>query len=199
MQARSPGSSWEFHRPHQKQHQVPCIQLHPVREIHGWCRKTRNSFSSNFFMHQCSCKEGLFFCHQINHLCHSDIVFLFFVLKLSRSFPCTEKSHFLLTTHSWHLSFRETWSSWNTRIYIWFYRRNILPEMNDAYLRSCRRGNDSLCPIFRLGDVVRETGEKFSVMAVEVGLPVGRFSAGKAFCYHCNPVYSLSPAMAVTR
>lgn len=71
--------------------------------------------------------------------------------------------------------------------------------MNDAYLRSCQRGNDSLCPIFRLGDVVRETGEKFSVMAVEVGLPVGRFSAGKAFCYHCNPVHSLSPAMAVTR
>lgn len=40
--------------------------------------------------------------------------------------------------------------------------------MNDAYLRSCQRGNDSLCPIFRLGDVVREAGEKFSEMAVEV-------------------------------
>lgn len=40
--------------------------------------------------------------------------------------------------------------------------------MNDAYLRSCHRGNDSLCPIFRLGDIVQEAGEKFSEMAVEV-------------------------------
>lgn len=40
--------------------------------------------------------------------------------------------------------------------------------MTDAYLRSCHRGNDSLCPIFRLGDIVREAGEKFSDMAVEV-------------------------------
>ncbi|XP_040011953.1 P2X purinoceptor 7 isoform X2 [Xiphias gladius] len=51
-----------------------------------------------------------------------------------------------------------------------FIRRNILPEMNDAYLRSCQRGNDSLCPIFRLGDVVREAGERFSEMAVEGGV-----------------------------
>ncbi|XP_072243330.1 P2X purinoceptor 7 [Leuresthes tenuis] len=51
-----------------------------------------------------------------------------------------------------------------------FIRRNILPQMNDAYLRSCHRGNDPLCPIFRLGDVVREAGEKFSAMAVEGGV-----------------------------
>ncbi|KAM9857917.1 P2X purinoceptor 7 [Aulostomus maculatus] len=51
-----------------------------------------------------------------------------------------------------------------------FIRRNILPEMNDAYLRNCQRGNDSLCPIFRLGDMVREAGEHFSQMAVEGGV-----------------------------
>ncbi|TDH13211.1 hypothetical protein EPR50_G00055240 [Perca flavescens] len=51
-----------------------------------------------------------------------------------------------------------------------FIRRNILPEMNDAYLRSCQRGKDSLCPIFRLGDVVREAGENFTEMAVEGGV-----------------------------
>ncbi|XP_045891147.1 P2X purinoceptor 7 isoform X2 [Micropterus dolomieu] len=43
-----------------------------------------------------------------------------------------------------------------------YIRRNILPQMNDAYLRSCHRGNDSLCPIFKLGDIIREAGEKFS-------------------------------------
>ncbi|XP_010792727.1 P2X purinoceptor 4-like [Notothenia coriiceps] len=51
-----------------------------------------------------------------------------------------------------------------------YIRRNILPNMNDAYLRSCQRGGDPLCPIFRLGDVVREAGEKFSEMAVELGI-----------------------------
>lgn len=47
--------------------------------------------------------------------------------------------------------------------------------MNGAYLSSCQRVNDSLCPIFRLGDIVREAGEKFSEMAVEVGLHVQMF------------------------
>uniref|UniRef100_A0A3Q2R0N7 P2X purinoceptor 7 n=1 Tax=Fundulus heteroclitus TaxID=8078 RepID=A0A3Q2R0N7_FUNHE len=51
-----------------------------------------------------------------------------------------------------------------------FISRNILPQMNDAYLRSCHRGNDSLCPIFRLGDIVREAGENFAAMAVEGGV-----------------------------
>uniref|UniRef100_A0A8D3B044 P2X purinoceptor n=1 Tax=Scophthalmus maximus TaxID=52904 RepID=A0A8D3B044_SCOMX len=51
-----------------------------------------------------------------------------------------------------------------------FIRRNILPEMNAAYLSSCQRGTDSLCPIFRLGDVVKEAGETFSDMAVEGGV-----------------------------
>ncbi|XP_036954783.1 P2X purinoceptor 7 isoform X1 [Acanthopagrus latus] len=51
-----------------------------------------------------------------------------------------------------------------------FIRRNILPTMNGAYLSSCQRVNDSLCPIFRLGDIVRDAGEKFSEMAVEGGV-----------------------------
>ncbi|XP_074495608.1 P2X purinoceptor 7 isoform X2 [Sebastes fasciatus] len=51
-----------------------------------------------------------------------------------------------------------------------YSRRNILPVMNDKYLKSCQRGKDSLCPIFRLGDIVRDAGEKFSEMAVEGGV-----------------------------
>ncbi|XP_034027136.1 P2X purinoceptor 7 [Thalassophryne amazonica] len=51
-----------------------------------------------------------------------------------------------------------------------YIRRNILPEMNEAYLKSCQRVNDSLCPIFRLGDVVRAAGENFSEMALEGGV-----------------------------
>ncbi|XP_051924924.1 P2X purinoceptor 7 isoform X3 [Hippocampus zosterae] len=51
-----------------------------------------------------------------------------------------------------------------------FIRRNILPEMTESYLRKCRRANDSLCPIFMLGDVVNRAGENFSTMAVEGGV-----------------------------
>uniref|UniRef100_A0AAX7VVE1 P2X purinoceptor n=1 Tax=Astatotilapia calliptera TaxID=8154 RepID=A0AAX7VVE1_ASTCA len=58
----------------------------------------------------------------------------------------------------------------NIRFPAFNYIRNILPEMNDAYLRNCHRGNDSLCPIFRLGDIVREAGERFSEMSVEGGV-----------------------------
>uniref|UniRef100_A0A674PPF2 P2X purinoceptor n=1 Tax=Takifugu rubripes TaxID=31033 RepID=A0A674PPF2_TAKRU len=48
-----------------------------------------------------------------------------------------------------------------------YTRRNILPKMSDTYLKNCHRKNDSLCPIFRLGDMVREAGENFQEMAVE--------------------------------
>lgn len=40
--------------------------------------------------------------------------------------------------------------------------------MRDTYLKSCHRVNDSLCPIFRLGDMVREAGENFHEIGVEV-------------------------------
>lgn len=56
--------------------------------------------------------------------------------------------------------------------------RNIFPYMSAAYLKTCHRGNDSLCPIFRLGDVVREAGENFHEMAVEVRSPDLTFSPG---------------------
>nr|XP_057926193.1 P2X purinoceptor 7 [Doryrhamphus excisus] len=72
-------------------------------------------------------------------------------------------------------------------------RRNILPLMNDSYLRSCRRANDSLCPIFRLGDVVREAGENFSRMAVEggvIGIQIKWDCNLDYLTRHCLPRYS---------
>uniref|UniRef100_A0A3Q2DN98 P2X purinoceptor n=2 Tax=Cyprinodon variegatus TaxID=28743 RepID=A0A3Q2DN98_CYPVA len=74
-----------------------------------------------------------------------------------------------------------------------FIRRNILPQMNDAYLRSCHRGNDSLCPIFRLGDMVREAGEKFSDMAVEggvIGIQIKWDCNLDRLMQRCLPTYS---------
>uniref|UniRef100_A0A8C2XAJ4 P2X purinoceptor n=1 Tax=Cyclopterus lumpus TaxID=8103 RepID=A0A8C2XAJ4_CYCLU len=74
-----------------------------------------------------------------------------------------------------------------------FIRRNILPDMNDGYLRSCRRDQDPLCPIFRLGDVVREAGEKFSEMAVEggvIGILIEWDCNLDRFMQRCLPRYS---------
>ncbi|XP_033829104.1 P2X purinoceptor 7 [Periophthalmus magnuspinnatus] len=51
-----------------------------------------------------------------------------------------------------------------------YIRRNILPWMSESYLRSCERKLDPLCPIFRLGDMVREAGENFHELAVEGGV-----------------------------
>ncbi|KAM9360252.1 P2X purinoceptor 7 [Symphorus nematophorus] len=74
-----------------------------------------------------------------------------------------------------------------------FIRRNILPGMNNAYLKSCHRGNDSLCPIFRLGDMVREAGEKFSEMAIEggvIGILIKWDCNLDRLMQHCLPRYS---------
>lgn len=74
-----------------------------------------------------------------------------------------------------------------------FIRRNILPGMTDSYLKSCHRGNDPLCPIFKLGDVVRDAGEKFSEMAVEggvIGIQIKWDCNLDPLMLHCLPRYS---------
>ncbi|XP_041854843.1 P2X purinoceptor 7 isoform X2 [Melanotaenia boesemani] len=74
-----------------------------------------------------------------------------------------------------------------------FIRRNLLPHMNDAYLRSCQRASDPLCPIFRLGDMVREAGETFSNMAVEggvIGILIEWDCNLDRLMHRCRPKYS---------
>ncbi|XP_072288792.1 P2X purinoceptor 7 [Eucyclogobius newberryi] len=51
-----------------------------------------------------------------------------------------------------------------------YIRRNILPWMNESYLQTCAHRHDALCPIFRLGDIVKEAGENFHQLAVEGGV-----------------------------
>uniref|UniRef100_H3DH48 P2X purinoceptor n=1 Tax=Tetraodon nigroviridis TaxID=99883 RepID=H3DH48_TETNG len=74
-----------------------------------------------------------------------------------------------------------------------YTRRNILPEMSATYLKSCQRVNDSLCPIFRLGDMVREAGESFRDMAVEggvIGIQIKWDCNLDLLRRHCLPRYS---------
>ncbi|XP_070535260.1 P2X purinoceptor 4a-like [Ptychodera flava] len=53
-----------------------------------------------------------------------------------------------------------------------FYKRNILESSNEAFLKECiynsRDPDLQFCPKFRLGDIVKETGEDFEKMALEV-------------------------------
>lgn len=74
-----------------------------------------------------------------------------------------------------------------------FTRRNILPMMNDSYLKSCQRTSDSLCPIFRLGDIIRQAGESFADMAVEggvIGIQIKWDCNLDYLTEHCRPRYS---------
>lgn len=74
-----------------------------------------------------------------------------------------------------------------------YIRRNILPSMTDAYLKSCDRKRDPLCPIFRLGDMVRAAGENFSELAVEggvIGVQIKWDCNLDRFMHRCHPLYS---------
>lgn len=46
-------------------------------------------------------------------------------------------------------------------------RRNILPDLNISC--TFHKTQNPQCPIFRLGDIFRETGEDFSEVAIKVG------------------------------
>uniref|UniRef100_A0A8C6YJA3 P2X purinoceptor n=1 Tax=Naja naja TaxID=35670 RepID=A0A8C6YJA3_NAJNA len=53
-----------------------------------------------------------------------------------------------------------------------FTKRNILPFINNTYLRDCKYNikTDPFCPIFRLGDIVEAAGQNFQEMAIEGGV-----------------------------
>ncbi|XP_062999990.1 P2X purinoceptor 4 [Elgaria multicarinata webbii] len=53
-----------------------------------------------------------------------------------------------------------------------FTKRNILPNINKTYLKSCQYNaqTDPFCPIFRLGDMVEAAAQDFQDMAVEGGV-----------------------------
>ncbi|XP_050973573.1 P2X purinoceptor 7 isoform X1 [Labeo rohita] len=76
-----------------------------------------------------------------------------------------------------------------------YTRRNILPEMNDAYLKSCiyNHYKNPYCPIFRLGDIVSAAKENFSEMAVEggvIGIQINWDCDLNHIFHRCLPTYS---------
>ncbi|CAL9707712.1 unnamed protein product [Knipowitschia caucasica] len=74
-----------------------------------------------------------------------------------------------------------------------YIRRNILPWMNGSYLKACERKHDPLCPIFRLGDMVKAAGENFKELAIEggvIGIQIKWDCDLDRLTQHCLPVYS---------
>ncbi|XP_043938842.1 P2X purinoceptor 1 isoform X2 [Protopterus annectens] len=51
-------------------------------------------------------------------------------------------------------------------------RRNLVESINNTYLKTCNYNEktDPLCPIFRIGDLVKQTGQDFTNMALQGGV-----------------------------
>ncbi|KAF6082322.1 purinergic receptor P2X 4 [Phyllostomus discolor] len=74
-------------------------------------------------------------------------------------------------------------------------KRNILPNITTAYLKSCvyDAATDPFCPIFRLGKIVQSAGHSFGDMAVEggiMGIQIKWNCNLDRAASHCLPRYS---------
>ncbi|KAF6082326.1 purinergic receptor P2X 7 [Phyllostomus discolor] len=68
--------------------------------------------------------------------------------------------------------------------------RNILPDFNKTCI--FHKTKDPLCPIFRLGDIFRETGDNFSEVAVQggiMGIEIYWDCNLDSWSFHCRPQY----------
>ena len=65
-------------------------------------------------------------------------------------------------------TFTETFCHFSVSVAI--YRRNILKIDNAAYLNNCLHNHksDPLCPVFKLGKIVKDAGYDFNQIAYEV-------------------------------
>lgn len=53
---------------------------------------------------------------------------------------------------------------------LFIHRRNLVESVTKQYLKKCtyHKVTDSLCPVFELGYIVRESGQNFTFLAVKV-------------------------------
>nr|XP_038021873.1 P2X purinoceptor 1 isoform X2 [Anas platyrhynchos] len=73
-------------------------------------------------------------------------------------------------------------------------RRNLVESVTKDYLKKCtyHKVTDSLCPVFGLGYVVKESGQNFTVLAVKggvVGITIDWNCDLDWPVRHCKPVY----------
>lgn len=53
---------------------------------------------------------------------------------------------------------------------LFIHRRNLVESVTKQYLKKCtyHKVTDSLCPVFELGYIVKESGQNFTFLAVKV-------------------------------
>ncbi|XP_051828718.1 P2X purinoceptor 4 [Antechinus flavipes] len=88
----------------------------------------------------------------------------------------------LIKNHIWYPKFN-------------FTKRNILPNTNATYLKSCiyDAKTNPYCPIFRLGQIVESAGQNFQQMAMEggiMGIQINWNCNLDLAASHCLPKYS---------
>ncbi|XP_028914648.1 P2X purinoceptor 7 isoform X3 [Ornithorhynchus anatinus] len=69
--------------------------------------------------------------------------------------------------------------------------RNILPDLNTSCM--FHKTQNPQCPIFRLGDILQETGEEFSEVAIKggiMGIEISWDCNLDRWFHHCRPKYS---------
>ena len=76
-------------------------------------------------------------------------------------------------------------------------RTNVLESQKESYLGECNYSRkDPLCPVFKIGDIVRETGENFTEMAIFGGVITVDIQwscdLDHDFMKHCRPKYTFS-------
>uniref|UniRef100_A0A452RFT3 P2X purinoceptor n=1 Tax=Ursus americanus TaxID=9643 RepID=A0A452RFT3_URSAM len=73
-------------------------------------------------------------------------------------------------------------------------RRNLVEEVDAAYMRTClyHKSSHPLCPVFKLGYVVQESGQNFSTLAEKggvVGITIDWNCDLDWHVRHCKPIY----------
>uniref|UniRef100_A0A672ZH27 Purinergic receptor P2X, ligand-gated ion channel, 3b n=1 Tax=Sphaeramia orbicularis TaxID=375764 RepID=A0A672ZH27_9TELE len=84
------------------------------------------------------------------------------------------------------------------------YIRNFLPTITDAYIKKCNfdKVNNTYCPIFRVGDVVRYAQQNFTKLADKVGvigIKIGWMCDLDKSDDECNPSYSFNRLDAMSQ
>ncbi|XP_022376729.1 P2X purinoceptor 1 isoform X2 [Enhydra lutris kenyoni] len=73
-------------------------------------------------------------------------------------------------------------------------RRNLVEEVDAAYMKTClyHKISHPLCPVFKLGYVVQESGQNFSTLAEKggvVGITIDWNCDLDWHVHHCKPIY----------
>uniref|UniRef100_A0A3B4BEB8 P2X purinoceptor n=1 Tax=Periophthalmus magnuspinnatus TaxID=409849 RepID=A0A3B4BEB8_9GOBI len=85
-----------------------------------------------------------------------------------------------------------------------YTKGNFLPTITEKYIQSCNYDteNNTYCPIFRVGDVIRYAQQNFTTLANKggvIGIKIGWMCDLDKSDDHCNPEYSFTRLDAMSQ